>query len=800
MNTEGAGEKSPLVCGGRKGQFALTEGHSMEIEGPMRLCSFGLICGVFFVAFLSGCGVVPLPLTVPPVLTIASALSSGTVNVAYNATLTASGGTAPYTWSITAGTLPTGLSLSSTGILSGTPTVAGSSSVTIQVSDSEHVPSKGALTAMIVIGDGTVAVTSPSPLAEGTLNVAYTATLAATGGTAPYTWSVASGSLPAGLTLSAAGMISGTPTADGTSSFTVKATDSASTAQSATASLVVQISGGPLAVTTASLPGGIEGVVYSAQLEASGGVPPYAWTLNSAVPLTSGLAFTAGGLLAGMPTGVGDTTPLFTVVDAAGHAASQGLNLLVQPAPGTIPDGYYAFVFGGTSPQGTPTVTNTIAINGTFTVKSGMVLSGFFDANTNTGPALIEEPISGGTLTAYANGLGTLVLNSGGGSATFALAIPPSVAQGKDSAIRIIEFDDADGTGTRGSGVLRPALPQPTSAAISGNFAFLFSGTDYDQNEQVLAGCIQANGVENNDGSYQISGGSADANQFGGQLASWSTVGGSYAVDANGRGVLKISLDNSGYFSYSFYEVSPSVWLVISLDPATLNSPLVSGSVLQQANAPFSAASLPAQSVLEISGVKPTAGGTTPNITLGLATSDGSGDVTYSFDEYDGSLAADGTLDVTYSVDPVTGRSVTTGSTPQPILYIINDTEAFFLGVDRSASSGMIEAQTSSPFSNASFTGSYLGGSLSLVNTSVLNEAGIVAADGDGNILLTTNRSGPLGLVQYQNVAGTYAVDDTGRVVVTTPDGDTRIFYIVSSTKVAYLTSDGGGYLGSFEQ
>jgi hypothetical protein len=65
---------------------------------------------------------------------------------------------------------------------------------------------------------------------------------------------------------------------------------------------------------------------------------------------------------------------------------------------------------------------------------------------------------------------------------------------------------------------------------------------------------------------------------------------------------------------------------------------------------------------------------------------------------------------------------------------------------------------------------------------------------------LTTNRSSSQGLVQYRNVAGTYAVDDTGRVVVTTADGDTRIFYIVSPTKVAYLTSDGGGYLGSFTQ
>ncbi len=766
----------------------------------MRLRTLGLIFGVILGLAAGGCGS-STSSSVAVVLTISSSLPFGTVNAPYNAMLAATGGTAPYSWSVTSGTLPKGLSLSSDGVVSGTPTSAGSSTVTIQVTDTGSIAGKGALTAAIVISDGSVAITTASPLAQGMLNVAFKSTLTAAGGTLPYTWSVASGSLPAGVTLSAAGVVSGTPTAYGTNSFIVQVTDSASTPQGATAPLVLQISGGTLAITTTSLPSGTEGVAYSSQLAAAGGVPPYSWTINAAVPIASGLAFSPAGLLAGTPTGISDTTPIFTVVDSAGNAVSQDFGLLVQPALGSIPDGSYSFVFGGTSPQGTPTVTNAIAINGTFTVKSGAVLSGFFDANTNTGPALIEQPISGGSFTAYVNGLGTLVLQSGAGSMTFALAIPPSATQGKDTAIRIIEFDDSDGTGTRGSGVLKAALPNLTAAAISGNFAFLLRGTDYEQNEQVLAGSLQTNGVENPDSSYQVSGGNADANQFGGELASWSTVGGDYAIDANGRGLLKLSLGgNPGYFSYSFYEVSPAEWLVISLDPATLNSPLVSGSVLQQANAPFSTASLPTESVLEISGVKPTGSGTVPDITLGLAASDGSGNVSYSFDEYAGALTTGGTLSVTYSVDPVTGRSVTTGATPQPILYIINDIEAFFLGVDRSASSGMIEAQTGSPFTNASFTGNYLGGSLSLVNTSVLNEAGIVAADGDGNILLTMNRSSPVGLVQYQNVAGTYAVDDTGRVVVTTPDGDTRIFYIVSPTKIAYLTSDGAGYLGSFAQ
>ena len=611
---------------------------------------------MIWAAMLVGCGGTHL---IPhAVLTVSSSLPAGTVNLAYNITLTATGGKAPYSWSVISGALPKGLSLTSAGVLSGTPTVAGSSTVMLEVLDSAKTPGEGSLAATVVINDGTVAINS-STVTQGALNAAYMATLTATGGTTPYHWSVANGNLPAGLTLSASGVISGTPTSYGTSSFTVQVTDSAATPQSATQGLTLQISGGSLTITTTSLPVGTEGVGYDAQLAATGGVPPYGWAINTPVPIANGLAFNAAGLLAGTPTGVGNTTPIFTVVDSAGHVSSAGLTLLVQPAPAPVPDATYAFVFAGTSPQGTPTVTNAIAVNGVFTVKGGAVLSGFFDSNTNTDPARVEQPISGGSFTASANGLGTLVLKSGAGSLTFALAIPPSSAQGKHTAIRIIEFDDADGTGTRGSGVLKPAVAQPAASSIGGNFAFLVSGTDYNQNEQALVGSFQTNERQNPDGSYQISGGNADANQFGGQLASWNTVGGSYTIDANGRGSLKISLGgNAGFFNFSFYEVSPEEWLVISVDPATLNSPLVSGSVLQQANAPFTAGSLPAESVLQLNGVRPTAGGSTlPDITLGLAASDGNGSVHYSFDEYAGALIPGGASAVTYSVDPVTGRA-----------------------------------------------------------------------------------------------------------------------------------------------
>ena len=763
----------------------------------MRLYSFALVCGLVLAAIAAGCGVTYAPET----LSIATAsVPPAAVNASYSLTLVATGGAPPYTWSLASGTLPAGLTLSSAGVVSGMPTAAGSATVTVKATDSSPKRQVATITLTLIVTGSPLTITTASPLPPGTLNVAYNSTLAASGGTTPYTWSLASGNLPAGVTLSSAGVISGTPTAYGTSSFTVKVTDSSSTPVTATAPFELQISGGTLVITTTSLPSGTEGVAYGWQLAAAGGIPPYSWSISSTIPIAAGLTFDSAGLLAGTPTGISDTTPIFTVVDSVGTAASAGLKLLVGPAPAAIADGSYAFVFGGTSPQGTPTVTNAIAINGTFTVKAGVVLSGFFDANTNSGPVLTEQPISGGTLTAYANGLGTLTLQSGIGSLTLALAIPPSSAQGKDTAIRIIEFDDADGTGTRGSGVLKPAIANPATASIHGNFAFLISGSDPNQHEQALMGAFGT------DGNGSITGGLADANQAGELVALPIASGNAYSVDANGRGSFGLTLCQCGPpgntpYHFSFYEVSPGEWLTISTDPASENAPLVSGLVLQQQTGAFSNASLSGTSVLELSGLTPMGAAIVPDITLGLATADGEGNIHLNVDEYNGTLNANQSSAYTYTVDPATGRTLTTSNSGVgPTLYLIDSTRAFVLGADLSASSGMLELQTGSAFTNASFSGSYLGGSLPLVSTLVLNENGIAAADGGGNLLFTTNRSTPKGLVQYQNVEGSYAVGSTGRVVATTPDGETRIFYIVSPTKVAYLTSDGGGYLGSFAQ
>jgi hypothetical protein len=150
-------------------------------------------------------------------------LADGTVGAAYSQTLSATGGTAPYLWSVAAGTLPSGLQLNATtGTISGTPLSEATATVTFQAADVNNMT--GAKVLSLAVYDP-VSITS-SVLASGATGSPYSQALAATGGKTPYTWSITSGALPAGFSLnSSTGIISGTPTTTGTSTFTAQVQD-----------------------------------------------------------------------------------------------------------------------------------------------------------------------------------------------------------------------------------------------------------------------------------------------------------------------------------------------------------------------------------------------------------------------------------------------------------------------------------------------------------------------------------------------------------------------------------------------
>jgi len=249
-----------------------------------------------------------------------SSLPAAEAGSAYSATFAAANGTTPYTWSQASGTLPAGLAFSSAGVLSGTPTAAGSQSVTFQVTDATAATSTVTLTVTVA---AKLAVATAS-LPGGVIGQAYSGAVAASGGVGSLTWSTISGSLPAGLTLNAStGAVTGTPTTGGTSSFTVQAADAYTTATRALSITVTS-----LTVTTTTLPGGTTGTAYTATLAAAGGTPAYTWSLTSG-SLPAGLTLSSAGVISGTPVQAGTFSVGVTVTDSLAATAAAVLGLLV---------------------------------------------------------------------------------------------------------------------------------------------------------------------------------------------------------------------------------------------------------------------------------------------------------------------------------------------------------------------------------------------------------------------------------------------------------------------------------------
>jgi hypothetical protein len=267
---------------------------------------------------------------VSPVSISTPTLAAGVSGVTYSSTLSASGGLSPYTWAIAAGVLPSGLYFyTSTATVSGIPTVTGSFNLTFSVKDTL---AQTALKSFLLTVVPPLDISTLS-LPNGAVGIAYSTSLTAANGVAPFTWSVSSDAppaLPPGLSLDqATGVVSGTPTLSGSYTMTFHVRDSQDADKDKDFTIVIVPI---LTITTSSLPAGLVGVMYSVTLAAYGGAKPLTWSVTGALP--SGLSFnTSTAVLSGIPLASGSFSLFFSTLDILFQTAEKSLSITILASP-----------------------------------------------------------------------------------------------------------------------------------------------------------------------------------------------------------------------------------------------------------------------------------------------------------------------------------------------------------------------------------------------------------------------------------------------------------------------------------
>jgi gliding motility-associated-like protein len=347
-----------------------------------------------------------LTVSAPTIAIVPPTVTGGTVGMAYSQTFTASGGTASYSYTITAGALPAGLSLSGTGTLSGTPTSGGTFNFTITATDANTFT--GAQAYSLTIGIPTIVV-SPSTLTMASVATSYNQAISASGGIAPYSYAITAGALPAGLSLSSAGALTGTPTAGGSFNFTITATDAAGGSGPYTGSraYTILVAAPTVTISPATLPDATATIAYSQTITASGGTTPHSFAITAGA-LPAGLTLSSAGVLSGTPTVGGSFNFTVTGTDAStgsgpySGSSAYTLNIIVPIviSPATLPNMDYAVSYsqtlssaGGTAPYSYSLTAGALPVGISF--NSSGVLSGIPRSSGNFSITVRSQDVNG---------------------------------------------------------------------------------------------------------------------------------------------------------------------------------------------------------------------------------------------------------------------------------------------------------------------------------------------------------------------------------------------------------------------
>jgi hypothetical protein len=716
-----------------------------------------LLASAFALLQMVGCG--GGGTSVKPLSVLTTSLPNGTVGTTYSSTLSATGGTAPYTWSQSSGgDMPGGVTLSSSGIFSGTPTTPGTfGPYVFTVKDSANTTAASASLSIMVTGNA-LAVTTTS-LPNGVVGSAYSFTLTASGGTSPYTWTETSGGdLPPGVAaVTSAGVIAGTPTTAGTyGPYVFTVTDSANGTKMS-GSLTITVVAEAAAVCA---PQGNESGLTSAN--------PYAFLLKGSDghgnPIDVAGSFTPNGT-GGIAAAVADYNGLTT-----GPQALQ-VNLAASSYSfGPSGQGCLYLSFSGLAP--TSAATQSAATKSTFA----------------PGRSAPSRKISVAAAT------GTLV-----STVQFSFAL-----SGFDGTVyhsgRIIESDNTSGSGTNAAGLIHVQSPAAfVFSALQANYAFGVDGwtvTAPGVLRTAMAGTFaNAAGTLSNGYADLVTANGPSGELTGGHGTLNTTID---ATTGRGTGSYFVTTNTGNLtFDFAFYVLNGSDLLLLSTDLSTGTStnPLLAGRALASSTSYISGAlngyyllasqglastGTTAGNVAEIGTINATSAGTVPTATL---YSNVAG--TYATNQYPGS---------SYTAEAASGRVSFTGlTTTPPILYLsagaASDDQivGFLVGTDNTASSGVLVNQTtaSPTYSAASVTGNYAGSTAEDVDGSNGAFLGVFAFDGAGNYTVAS----PLTTGSLSNVphSGTISINEDGSGTL-----DSGNFPLVTNGSVVFAIPNSG--------
>ncbi len=626
-------------------------------------------------------------------------------------------GTAPYTCTQTGGTLPAGLNLGANCQISGTPTTTGTSTVTVKATDSTNPVNSTTGNVPVTVNPAPVVLTFGNPPAA-TVNTPYTGVIPVGGGTGPYTCSVTSGALPAGLTLGANCQITGTPTTAGSATVGVSANDSGTPRGSGTGNVTVTVNPAPVTLTVGNPPIATVNTPYTGTIPVTGGTGPYTCTTASTLP--AGLTLGANCQITGTPTTAATTTISVTATDSANHSTIAPSTITVQPLP--------ALTFTGSLPNGVvnQAYMQTLAATGgvgpyTYTLTAGALPAGL---------TLSASGVISGTPTAV-------------GASSFTVTARDSEGTPQTANLPLVLL------------ITYPA--SPNNSLLKGPYAFLFQGYD-DVVAGVLAYQTASIGSFTADGAGLALQGETDTNHQSGTLFTGNTVPtrnflGSYTVGADGRGFLTTTtLNANGTVGET---VTYALSLKLPTTPATFSNraSLIrydgnqlagtkgTGVLLAQTAATF-AAGLNGSYAYGVFGDTPCL----PSCTVGLAAGPvaGVGQFTAAGGAITGGTAdtnvaaanfPNSTLSGTTGAADGNGRVQLTLNTSQLAgtfypsdyaAYIVDSNNVLLMSTDKHSAyvlqAGTARLQTQATFSNASLNAAFIGYENAAVNPGLVGQ------------------------------------------------------------------------------